>query len=219
MLRLSVKPAVNMLTPQVELQKKDFVRIFGDWDNPYLTMNFQTRSRYRVHWVQLQKHGHINQVLKTVNWCLDCGSALAEAEVEYEDKKSDAIDVGFAVVDLKKIYLRLNMWSSMPTDIVIWTTPWTPANQAVAFMLKLNTNWFKYAPNVVHKTLFCQRFSWISNASVTNFENPVLADFNGSAWKPIIHPLPTIATCDFGWTRHCNQRWLVLGRYIQHRSL
>lgn len=88
---------------QVELQKKDFVRmgVFGDWDNPYLTMNFKQEADIVRSVGAIAKAGHIEPGLKPVNWCLDCGSALAEAEVEYEDKKSDAIDVGFTVVDLK----------------------------------------------------------------------------------------------------------------------
>ncbi|MFW1778964.1 class I tRNA ligase family protein, partial [Acinetobacter baumannii] len=82
----------------------------------------------------IQINGHIQPGLKPVNWCMDCGSALDEAEVEYEDKKSDAIDVGFGVVDLKDLSARVNVDVQDPTDFVIWTTtPWTlPANQAVA---------------------------------------------------------------------------------------
>ncbi len=121
---------------QVELQKKDFVRmgVFGDWDNPYLTMNFKQEADIVRSVGAIAKAGHIEPGLKPVNWCLDCGSALAEAEVEYEDKKSDAIDVGFTVVDLKDLSARLNINVEAATDIVIWTTtPWTlPANQAVA---------------------------------------------------------------------------------------
>ena len=121
---------------QVELQKKDFKRlgVFGDWDNPYLTMNFKQEADIVRSLAAIQKNGHIQSGLKPVNWCLDCGSALAEAEVEYEDKKSDAIDVGFGVVDLADLSAKLGVSVSTATDIVIWTTtPWTlPANQAIA---------------------------------------------------------------------------------------
>ncbi|MCO8044708.1 isoleucine--tRNA ligase [Acinetobacter bohemicus] len=121
---------------QVELQKKDFIRmgVFGDWDNPYLTMNFKQEADIVRSLGAIAKAGHIEPGLKPVNWCLDCGSALAEAEVEYEDKKSDAIDVGFTVVDLADLSARLGIEVADTTDIVIWTTtPWTlPANQAVA---------------------------------------------------------------------------------------
>ena len=121
---------------QVELQKKDFVRmgVFGDWDHPYLTMDFSQEANIVRALGEIQKAGHVQPGLKPVNWCLDCGSALAEAEVEYEDKKSDAIDVGFTVVDLADLSARLGVTVTDSTDIVIWTTtPWTiPANQAVA---------------------------------------------------------------------------------------
>src|SRR5690606_23164875 len=121
---------------QVELQKKDFIRmgVLGDWDNPYMTMNFKQEADIVRSLGAIVKAGHIEPGLKPVTWCLDCGSALAEAEVEYEDKKSDAIDVGFTVVDLADLSARLGIEVADTTDIVIWTTtPWTlPANQAVA---------------------------------------------------------------------------------------
>ena len=127
---------------QVELQKKDFVRmgVFGDWDNPYLTMNFKQEADIVRSLGAIAKAGHIEPGLKPVNWCLDCGSALAEAEVEYEDKKSDVIDVGFTVVDLKDLSTRLGVDVQDVTDIVIWTTtPWTlPANQAVALHAEID---------------------------------------------------------------------------------
>ena len=108
--------------------------VFGDWSNPYLTMNFKQEANIVRSLGEIAKNGHIQPGLKPVNWCLDCGSALAEAEVEYEDKKSDAIDVGFTVVDLADLSARLGVEVKDSTDIVIWTTtPWTlPANQAVA---------------------------------------------------------------------------------------
>lgn len=73
---------------QVELQKKDFIHmgVFGDWSNPYLTMNFKQEANIVRSLGEIAKNGHIQPGLKPVNWCLDCGSALAEAEVEYEDK-------------------------------------------------------------------------------------------------------------------------------------
>ena len=83
-------------------------------------------------------NGHVYRGEKPVHWCLDCRSALAEAEVEYEEKTSDAIDVAFRVVDNADLALRIggsaDELANDPCDIVIWTTPpWTlPANQAVA---------------------------------------------------------------------------------------
>ncbi len=127
---------------QVELQKKDFERlgVLGDWHNPYLTMNFAQEANTVRALGKIVQAGHVQPGLKPVNWCLDCGSSLAEAEVEYHDKKSDAIDVGFGVVDLVDLSKRLNVTVTTPVDVVIWTTtPWTlPANQAVALNAELD---------------------------------------------------------------------------------
>ena len=123
---------------QIERQKKDFIRlgVLGDWDNPYLTMHFQTEADIIRSLGKIFERGYLYQGRKPVNWCLDCQSALAEAEVEHEDKTSAAIDVGFEVKD--KIALGKAFGVSLPGDAkvfaVIWTTtPWTlPANQAVS---------------------------------------------------------------------------------------
>jgi isoleucyl-tRNA synthetase len=126
---------------QVELQKADFIRlgILGDWDHPYKTMDFGTEAdEIRALGVILGK-GYLYRGLKPVNWCMDCHSALAEAEVEYEDRTSHAIDVAFKVVDGERARLlqafRIDEAASQgkPIYAVIWTTtPWTlPANQAV----------------------------------------------------------------------------------------
>jgi len=122
---------------QIERQRKDFIRlgVMGDWDNPYLTMDFKTEADIIRALGTILERGYLYQGRKPVNWCLDCQSALAEAEVEYEDKTSPAIDVGFEVKD--KAALGKVFGVSLPSDAkvyaVIWTTtPWTlPANQAV----------------------------------------------------------------------------------------
>lgn len=129
---------------QVELQKADFQRlgVIGDWDNPYLTMNFKQEADTVRALAKIVENGHVQAGLKPVNWCLDCGSALAEAEVEYEDKESDAIDVGFTVKDLADLSTRVGVVvdNLQSVDIVIWTTtPWTlPANQAVALNAEID---------------------------------------------------------------------------------
>jgi len=84
---------------QVERQKKDFIRlgILGEWDNPYTTMAFKTEADEIRSLGKILEKGYLYQGLKPVNWCMDCGSALAEAEVEHEDKNSPAIDVAFEV--------------------------------------------------------------------------------------------------------------------------
>jgi len=120
---------------QIERQKKDFIRlgVLGEWDNPYTTMNFKTEADEIRALEKMRQAGHLYRGLKPVNWCLDCHSALAEAEVEYEDKNSDAIDVGFPVADVDKLREIFGVGIKHPAYAVIWTTtPWTlPANQAV----------------------------------------------------------------------------------------
>jgi len=122
---------------QVERQKKDFIRlgVLGDWEHPYLTMTFRNEAdEIRALGVLLKK-GYIHRGLKPVNWCFDCGSALAEAEVEYEDINDVAIDVGFPFAEPEKVAKAFGLLQlpGLPGHAVIWTTtPWTlPANQAL----------------------------------------------------------------------------------------
>jgi isoleucyl-tRNA synthetase len=124
-------------TEQIEKQKLDFQRlgVLGDWDNPYLTMAYGNEADEIRGLGMLLKKGYIFRGLKPVNWCFDCGSALAEAEVEYEDRKDPAVDVGFEFFEKEKIAAAFGL-RSLPDrqgHIVIWTTtPWTlPANQAL----------------------------------------------------------------------------------------
>ncbi len=123
---------------QVERQKADFKRllVLGDWENPYLTMNFQQEADIVRSLGRIVAAGHLHKGSKPVNWCTDCGSALAEAEVDYLDKRSLAIDVRFPVADEAAFLARCDMAQSGegPLSVVIWTTtPWTlPANRAVA---------------------------------------------------------------------------------------
>ncbi len=108
---------------QVEGQKKDFIRlgVFGDWDNPYLTMNYDTEANIVRALGQIVDKGLLTKGFKPVHWCLDCASALAEAEVEYQDKKSPAIDVAFAAVDPADFTARTGVEAGAPA-LVIWTT-------------------------------------------------------------------------------------------------
>lgn len=121
---------------QVEKQKKDFIRlgVLGDWENPYLTMDFKTEADIMRALGDIYKNGYLYQGSKPVHWCVDCGSALAEAEVEYEDVNSPAIDVGFKVVDNAALGKVFGAEVKGDAYAVIWTTtPWTlPANQAVS---------------------------------------------------------------------------------------
>lgn len=124
---------------QIALQMADFKRlgVLGDWDNPYLTMNFKQEADTVRALAEIYKNGHITRGMKPVNWCLDCGSALAEAEVEYEDKKSDAIYVGFDIVNQDALAATASVEGLL--QAVIWTTtPWTlPANQAITVSAEL----------------------------------------------------------------------------------
>jgi isoleucyl-tRNA synthetase len=127
---------------QVEKQKKDFIRlgVLGDWDHPYLTMAFNTEADIMRALGDIYQNGYLYQGSKPVHWCVDCGSALAEAEVEYEDVNSPAIDVGFKVVDNAALGQAFGATVSGDAYAVIWTTtPWTlPANQAVSVNAELD---------------------------------------------------------------------------------
>ena len=121
---------------QVAKQKQDFIRlgVLGDWDNPYLTMDFTTEADIMRALGDIYSNGYLYQGSKPVHWCVDCGSALAEAEVEYEDVNSPAIDVGFKFADSAALQAAFNVTLATDAYAVIWTTtPWTlPANQAVS---------------------------------------------------------------------------------------
>ncbi|QSX32782.1 isoleucine--tRNA ligase [Shewanella avicenniae] len=120
---------------QVDGQRSDFIRlgVLGDWSNPYLTMNFATEANIIRSLAKVIENGHLQKGVKPVHWCTDCGSALAEAEVEYEDKTSPAIDVAFVAVDSAKVAAAFGIADVSDIAMVIWTTtPWTlPANRAL----------------------------------------------------------------------------------------
>ncbi|MFI4888236.1 MAG: isoleucine--tRNA ligase [Burkholderiales bacterium] len=127
-------------TTQIERQKKDFERlgVIADWDHPYTTMDFRNEAAEIRTLGKVLEKGYLYRGLKPVNWCFDCHSALAEAEVEYEDRTDIAIDVSFPLRDPDE-RAKLALAFGLPhapegsIDAVIWTTtPWTiPANQAL----------------------------------------------------------------------------------------
>lgn len=128
---------------QVEGQKADFVRlgILGDWDKPYLTMDFNTEANTVRALGKIAENGYLIRGFKPVYWSVVGGSALAEAEVEYQDKESFSIDVRFSVDNDVDVAKRIpNLSGTGPLSVVIWTTtPWTlPANQAVSVNAELN---------------------------------------------------------------------------------
>ncbi len=183
---------------QVDAQRRDFKRlgVFGDWDHPYLTMD----PRYEAHQIRalgkIIANGHLYRGAKPVHWCIDCRSALAEAEVEYEDKTSTAIDVGFRVVDVAEFACRSGIDPArLPSavSLVIWTTtPWTlPANEAVA----LNAE-FRYVAVAVDRAGEREVLvlaAELKDASLSRFgltQLQLLGEFSGSALEglKLMHP-------------------------------
>ncbi len=130
---------------QVEAQREDFKRlgVLAEWENPYLTMDFDFEANIIRTLGRIIDNGHVQKGFKPVHWCTDCGSALAEAEVEYKDKTSPAIFVSFNAADEADIVSRFEHPDGHVGEgdisIVIWTTtPWTmPANRAVAVSPRL----------------------------------------------------------------------------------
>lgn len=128
---------------QIDLQRSEFKRlgVLGDWDHPYLTMAPRFEAEQLRAFSLIIKNGHVYKGFKPVHWCLNCRSALAEAEVEYEDKTSPSVYVRFEIIDTRDLARRMGisteqqgaLWDE-PTAVAIWTTtPWTlPANRAVA---------------------------------------------------------------------------------------
>jgi len=122
---------------QIDRQRAGFIRlgVLGEWENPYMTMAYGNEADELRALGKLLDKGYVYRGLKPVNWCFDCGSALAEAEVEYQDKRDPAIDVGFPFAEGEKLAAAFGL-PQLPTMngfIVIWTTtPWTiPSNQAL----------------------------------------------------------------------------------------
>ncbi len=171
---------------QIERQKADFIRlgVLGDWDHPYRTMDFKFEAGIIRVLADIQQAGYLYQGAKPVHWCVDCGSALAEAEVEYEDKTSPAIDVAFKVVDSAELAKRLHVsLPDKPAYAVIWTTtPWTlPANQAVALHPE-----FAYELHDTEKgVLILARDLAASALERYKFTSEVLTDFPGKVLEGI----------------------------------
>ncbi|MFT4047241.1 MAG: isoleucine--tRNA ligase [Solimonas sp.] len=127
---------------QVGRQREGFKRlgVLADWERPYLTMRPSYEAEQLRVLARIVDNGHVVRGFKPVHWCLDCGSSLAEAEVEYQDKSSSAIDVKFAAADAADLAQRFGVSDASDAAFVIWTTtPWTlPANQAVAANAELD---------------------------------------------------------------------------------
>ncbi len=126
---------------QINIQREEFKRlgVFADWENPYSTMDYGYEANIIRSLSKIIANGYLVRGFKPVHWCMDCQSALAEAEVEYEDKTSLAIDVAFEFADPSKIPVCKKEDFPSKVSVVIWTTtPWTlPANEAVALNGKM----------------------------------------------------------------------------------
>ncbi|MGQ3888975.1 isoleucine--tRNA ligase [Legionella sp. CNM-1927-20] len=128
---------------QINIQREEFKRlgVFGDWNEPYATYNYNYEANIIRALGKIIENGHLQQGFKPVHWCIDCGSALAEAEVDYEDKTSPSIDVAFYADNPNEVISLFGQALPVkPVIVPIWTTtPWTlPANEAVTFNPKLN---------------------------------------------------------------------------------
>jgi isoleucyl-tRNA synthetase len=133
---------------QIAGQKADFIRlgVQGDWENPYLTMNFDTEANIVRALTKIVENGHLVKGYKPIYWSVVGQSALAEAEVEYQDKTSTSLDVRFPLVDQAAVEQAFNSEQADGTkgngriSLVIWTTtPWTiPSNQAVSVHAELS---------------------------------------------------------------------------------
>lgn len=121
---------------QIDIQREEFKRlgVLGNWSNPYATMNFAYEANIVRALGKIVENGHLHQGFKPVHWCIDCGSSLAEAEVDYADKSSLSIDVAFAALEPDVLFSKMDKGlTTKPVIVPIWTTtPWTlPANEAV----------------------------------------------------------------------------------------
>ncbi len=170
---------------QVDKQRIDFKRlgVLGDWENPYLTMDYSTEANIIRALGKIINTGHLHQGVKPVHWCIDCCSALAEAEVEYNDKQSPAIDVRFPLVECSNFLKQFNIEKNINSvSIVVWTTtPWTlPANQAVAlhpenyYALVQVSNEILIIANELYETV-------LSRCGFTDYK--VLSKYSGSDFE------------------------------------
>jgi isoleucyl-tRNA synthetase len=215
---------------QVEKQKKDFIRlgVQADWENPYLTMDYHAEADIMRALGDIYKNGYLYQGSKPVHWCVDCGSALAEAEVEYEDVNSPAIDVAFKVVDNAALSKSFDLTETMQGDVfaVIWTTtPWTlPANQAVSVNAELDYDLIQTSKGIL---ILAHDLAETTLAKYEEVEPKVLASCKGGDLEKLQlhHPfdnrqVPVICgdhvTTDAGTglvhtaAAHGNDDWLVM---------
>ncbi len=221
---------------QIDIQRDEFQRlgVFADWYNPYITMDFQYEANIIRALGQMIANGHVIQGFKPVHWCVDCGSALAEAEVEYEDKVSPSIDVAFQVVDREAFFQLFSQTLDAKAVIVpIWTTtPWTlPANEAVCLnpeiqysLVDQGDNYLLIATELVEsvmKRLGVEHYQAVATANGEHFENVALMHPFYNKKVPMImgehvttesgtgcvHTAPAHGPDDFLVARNYNLNW------------
>lgn len=221
---------------QVEKQKKDFIRlgVLGDWDHPYLTMAFNTEADIMRALGEIYQNGYLYQGSKPVHWCVDCGSALAEAEVEYEDVNSPAIDVGFKVVDSAALSNAFATTVTSDAYAVIWTTtPWTlPANQAVSVNAELTYDLIQTSKGLL---ILARELAEKTLARYAEEQPSVIASCKGEALLGLLlqHPFDNrqvpVITGDHVTTEagtglvhtaaaHGNDDWLVMRAHFPHEK-
>jgi isoleucyl-tRNA synthetase len=186
----------------------DIQRVLGDWYNPYVTMDY----RYEANIVRalglMIKNGHLQQGFKPVHWCIDCGSALAEAEVEYEDKTSPSIDVAFTAVNANEFTEHFSIKAeAKPLILPIWTTtPWTlPANEAVCLhpeidytLIDAGSRYFLIASELVESVM--------NRYDITDYKSLAVAKGRNFEGFVLNHPL---------YSRHVP---VVLGEHVTTES-
>ncbi|WP_017161223.1 isoleucine--tRNA ligase [Xanthomonas phaseoli] len=129
-------------TEQIDLQRRDFKRlgVIGDWDNPYKTLDYRFEANEIRALAKVVDNGHLTRGVKPVHWCFDCGSALAEAEIEYADKVSPTVDIAYPARDPGAVAAAFGASLGVGVAVPIWTTtPWTlPASLAVSLGAELD---------------------------------------------------------------------------------
>lgn len=186
---------------QIDIQRNEFKRlgIFGQWDNPYTTMDFKYEANVVRALGKIIENGHLEQGFKPVHWCINCSSALAEAEVDYEFKTSSQIYVAFYAKNSEELLSRFNVQDSLkPLIVPIWTTtPWTlPANEAVSVhgdidyaLICTDKNYFLLAADLVDdfvKNLNIEHYSQCGLLKGKLFENILLKHPFNNRFVPIV---------------------------------
>ncbi|SUA61518.1 Isoleucine--tRNA ligase [Oligella urethralis] len=190
---------------QIANQREDFIRlgVLGQWDNPYLTLNYQNEADEIRALAKMIEKGYVFRGLKPVNWCFDCGSALAEAEVEYQDRMDPAVDVAFPFAEKDKVAKAFGLDSIADGAVAIWTTtPWTlVANQALSVHPELDYVLVKVSPRPASgELLILAKDRYEDCLAAYGLSGEVIATCTGAALEGIgfYHPL---AKMDPGYNR------------------